>query len=760
MPEAPAGFPDSLGRRRAALAVGAAAFLAHAWVLFLPFELDDFTQIPSVGPRLGFGERYDPDPLAAYAAAGDEPPPPAEYLHRPALWLLWAGVKEISPRPLAPWVFHAVSLGLQVLAAVVLHGLLSRLVSGGAALIGGLFFAVHPAGSEAVSWVSAGGDLLVTLFGLLAARALFLPGSSAVRAPLLAGGALALAMLSKESASALVALALVAVVLRRGSWRRRLASASALLAPVAMAVGLRWQATGTFPVHYAGGLEVDLASLPRMASRIPDHLRFLAAPWLADDGGVAGPALRVILESPEHPAAWGAAASVFLFLPAAALAVGGVRALRKLAAPVLVTGALLVPALFAAPGTPGAVFSRSLHAATAALAAVVATCAAVAAAGGRRARPLLLAAVCLQAAVSVDAAVHTARVRLAAGSALRDRLAATEDALRRSGAGAGAVVIDPLPVRGGDARLGSLTPRAFLRPFREPPAEVFWFPARDEFLRHPLAAEREAPFCVLESTGAGLSETVPAGLPARRGPIALVASPVAGPDRAAWRPETPVPPRSVRTVRFELPPEVEGRVAMRFTAGSAVLERVTVREPGSVTEVWPVVLDGGFEWVTAATLDGVAVEARGAGRMPPPRLVRDLPRLEITSPTSGDVIRLGEAPVVRVAGLEGGNRVHIRAEFDLDVGGSWQPAMAYDVPPGRLRPDGPDLVWLPAPGDEARSALHESLRWENVPMLRDRFLAGSGVRFLRWRVRVERRSPDRVLILGRSAWVTFVQRLD
>ena len=109
--------------------------------------------------------------------------------------------------------FHLVSLLLHVLVVCLVFVLADRLTGDRfAAFVAGALFALHPIHAESVDWIAAVTDLEVTLFYLLAFW-LFLaakPGGRRSLAPLAAmGGAFVLALLSKEQAMTLPALATV-----------------------------------------------------------------------------------------------------------------------------------------------------------------------------------------------------------------------------------------------------------------------------------------------------------------------------------------------------------------------------------------------------------------------------------------------------------------------------------------------------------------------------------------------------------------------
>ncbi|MFQ5536161.1 MAG: tetratricopeptide repeat protein [Gemmatimonadota bacterium] len=173
----------------------------------------------------------------------------------------------------SPLAFHLVDLLLHgaVTALVVL--LLACLAPVGVALLGGLFFAVHPVHVEAVANVVGTAEPLSALFALAAAL-LFLRGSEHIAPARAVGIALlfALAVLSKEGAVVLPGLLFVLDAARReldfsraGAWFRARGWVLGLLAVVlAGLLYARWSVMGAVasPVHAPGA--AALAEMPRI----------------------------------------------------------------------------------------------------------------------------------------------------------------------------------------------------------------------------------------------------------------------------------------------------------------------------------------------------------------------------------------------------------------------------------------------------------------------------------------------------------------
>lgn len=112
---------------------------------------------------------------------------------------------------LIAWPFHAISLLVHVLNALLVFGLLRRLVRNDlAAFAGAALFALHPVQVEAVAWVSGLTDLMGAFFSLLALGAFLRYRETGHRAQFgLATLWFVLALLSKPSAVILPLLALI-----------------------------------------------------------------------------------------------------------------------------------------------------------------------------------------------------------------------------------------------------------------------------------------------------------------------------------------------------------------------------------------------------------------------------------------------------------------------------------------------------------------------------------------------------------------------
>jgi tetratricopeptide (TPR) repeat protein len=210
-------------------------------------------------------------------------------------WATWVGIGYAGYRPvttlsfalnhavhgLAPAGYHAVNVALHAAVSALLVVLLVRLgIALAVAGLAGALFATHPVHTEAVASVVGRADLLATLLALFSWWLLLRGGprgASPLRA-LAAAACLALAVLAKESAVAIVAVIVLADVIGRddpGSSSKSSWWVWALL--VAAAAGaLAWRSA---VLHGSGGgitrFDSALAGVP-YADRVPTILAVAA----------------------------------------------------------------------------------------------------------------------------------------------------------------------------------------------------------------------------------------------------------------------------------------------------------------------------------------------------------------------------------------------------------------------------------------------------------------------------------------------------
>lgn len=280
-PDAPGAGAPAPARASAALVAGA-ALLAHLTALAADFQFDDWNVVVN-------------DPRVASLDAWWRSLPAI----RPLLKLVWAAGHASG---LGPAGFHAVNVAVHVASALLVLALLRLLearapggeaAAGRAATVGALLFALHPAQTEAVAYVSGGATALAAALALASAVA-WLDGREAGRRSathVLSPALLALSLGVKELGVVLpVALVLLeaADARRPFRWRAALAAtwvhglvAAAALAAFAAAPAYRAM------IRHALGLRPPLENL-----RV--HLDGLA--WLA------GQALRPDLLVADPPA--------------------------------------------------------------------------------------------------------------------------------------------------------------------------------------------------------------------------------------------------------------------------------------------------------------------------------------------------------------------------------------------------------------------------------------------------------------------------
>jgi hypothetical protein len=174
------------------------------------------------------------------------------YLSHQAFFDLMRSLAGLDATP-----YHAVSLAVHAACAALLGVFLGRVVSRPAALIGAVFFAVHPSLFGAVYWISAVGDGLA-LLGALGALLIALRGDRLRWASLPLFG---LSLLAKESTLLLPAVVALAAPAVRSAARATRGvvfglAAIALLHLVAFAAGDAFGVRGGLPgeAPYAVGI--------------------------------------------------------------------------------------------------------------------------------------------------------------------------------------------------------------------------------------------------------------------------------------------------------------------------------------------------------------------------------------------------------------------------------------------------------------------------------------------------------------------------
>ncbi|MEW6750771.1 MAG: tetratricopeptide repeat protein [Candidatus Latescibacterota bacterium] len=200
---APAARPPDAGLPAAArlagawrLGVLAAALLAYGSSVSNPFHYDDFHSIVN-NPylrSLGNLPRFFVDPTLFSRD-------PAHAMYRPLLLASYAVSHALGGYQV--WSWHAVSLLLHAGCSLLVAELGLVLLGQPAAILAGLLFAVHPANSEAVNYLSSRSEILAALFVLLGLWVQLRPGRDGPGRAAGVAAALGAGLLCKSTAIAL-----------------------------------------------------------------------------------------------------------------------------------------------------------------------------------------------------------------------------------------------------------------------------------------------------------------------------------------------------------------------------------------------------------------------------------------------------------------------------------------------------------------------------------------------------------------------------
>lgn len=565
--------------RGAALLILATSLLATAWVWTLEFQLDDFMEIAKVPVTFGFEDRrvefsgeYGPplgEGVQHHDYAREQP------LWRPVVWLALLIPERWQDAPLAPLWFRILPVLAHAAAALLLWRLALRWLLPAGALTAALLMALMPAGMQAVSWISACGDVFMTVALLLAAHAMCRATEARSWLRLLAWSAAALlAMLCKEAAlpglGVLAALHL-ALPAPRARWMRG-ADAILVHVPIVLLLWLRATLTGSIGLTYQGMVGAHasdmLASLPRCG----EMLMRLLVPWNRD-ALYAGLGPFPNASTPFLALA----AVVLLALPAFRAHAGA--ALRWTVACASALIVLAVPVLVLLTTHEENSLSRAFHVLTvpcALLLGALVHCAS--------ARMGSVIAVVLFALIEVSLLVHVARTELCASDERVAFLAAVRGAASAS-AEATVVVLDTPLKRGGIPFFTHLLPLACQPPFVAKPLSVLHVKNHEDLRLSELHHGTRGPFVVMEG-GSGKAELLEAHDPL---PQALpLLRPEGAPQgtRRSFIPDAPASLRAVRGLRCRIPPGKDRWLSVTLTsAGSERVRRLPVPESGSERSV-------------------------------------------------------------------------------------------------------------------------------------------------------------------------------
>jgi hypothetical protein len=481
------------------LLIFVAAALAQAWILELPFQLDDYLMLA--------------DPIGLFDQTGlfENQGVPAFMLRWP-LWLLWAVIEAVTGEPYSPFAFHLVALALHGLAAVLLARVTAAFAGPRAGVLAGLAFGVAAGAIQAASWVSAWSDLLLTVFALAALDAFQVAAErEGPRAwsRIVQGGTWTLfALLTKASAVLVPVLLLVVLFAPDRTWmprpvRKRLrASGVVIVLATLVALSIRWVMLGAFLPRYGTVASPGLAELPALVPVAAEAVGQALYPWNRSpmfDGDEP-----LLARAFAMPLSVGRLFVVVLFvLPWPILAT---LARRRIGGGMVLAGALALlaalPTAVIYDGQQTNVVARTLYLSLAPVFAALGTALAVLLAT-RRLRPVGVLGVVGLAFFLADGRQHVRATELWQADEQRALRAEVEVAtleLERTRPGQPLVVCLLLPEAGFAMLpdLGMHAPRAFMPPFTHPPGtRVVVGQSGDELARAIAAADLGASALVL-----------------------------------------------------------------------------------------------------------------------------------------------------------------------------------------------------------------------------------------------------------------------
>jgi hypothetical protein len=243
--------------------------LSQAWTLTLSFQLDDYALL------------WRPVELFRLAAEHETEEVP-RFALRWTSWSVWALLHAVLPKPLDPWPYHVVGLGLHLLCTGLVFAIARRIAPDASSsvrdrigLIAALWFGIQAGGAQAHSWISAWGGLTATVCSLFALRA-FLTArdrdeSDRLASRLALGFWILLALLSKTPALAVpplviwLAVCLPSPLEAPGLGRKRLVrEAGAALGALAIALSIRAVYLGNARPRYGDRRPLDPTDIPRV----------------------------------------------------------------------------------------------------------------------------------------------------------------------------------------------------------------------------------------------------------------------------------------------------------------------------------------------------------------------------------------------------------------------------------------------------------------------------------------------------------------
>ena len=543
--------------RTAVILVASAAVLSHLWVLTLPFKLDDVAQIPRAADKLQ-------DELSAIVPGISGPEEPVmehdRHRFRPLLWGLFMTESALDGQPVRSLLFHVVSLAIHAACSVLLVLVLRRHLPIGAAAGAGLFFAVNGAGSQAISWIAARPDLLVTLWGL-SALAVAQGGSGAVttRRALVVGAFLAAAVLSKVSGVVVVAAVLFIGFLGRD---RRLGPWLTALAAPALCWFWRGLYLGTWAPSYTSGRSALDADVTGNLLSMPAVFVDCLVPWWQPSNGN----VRELWAERALSFLDGAAAPVL----AAVILLGAVLGVLRLDTNgrrcVLISG--FVAVLLAAPLTflyaPASlpIISRSFYPLMAAVSPVLGVGLRAGVVAARRRRPWLLIPAVLALLIQVDSVFTISAAERAAGERINAQVHAITDHRRLN------ILIGRELYDHGAVMLGNMTHLRLRPPFHPVRVPLIALDSTAELMSSGLLSDRPGPVSVFALTeGPPHVRRIVDYPPNGRAPL-----PALRPDGGSWVPVRPVTTREVVAVRVSVKDQTPRKVVLQTSSSGIARE--------------------------------------------------------------------------------------------------------------------------------------------------------------------------------------------
>ncbi len=726
---------------RSMLIIAAAAILAHAWCLTLPFQADDYILLRGAPSALGLMAPPSPPPGVAPDLLDNT------YLFRPVTWILWSGLTWIGGGIAHPVLFHAVSVLLKAVSAVLLLRVLRRTgVSHAAAMVGVLLFATFPGSSQATTWISAQGDQLAVLFmswvtyRVVATRS---EGESWGHVGAVALGT-ALAVGSKDVALAtLPAVAIAWWVTpglpRRIPWKLLVAVAIGTLAVLsarAWCLGT-WSPRYLSPVTFAFG---DLVKLPRLFGHALAYWNSAAV--FSDVAPVLGQVLNAITGSLDAARIWLVYLAPFaLLLPACW---GSLVVRWRLHASIAAALAcVLIPPLLVYTDSGVQSISRVYEPAGAIMAVWLAVGLHLGGSGSKSG--LRLIRLLPLALLVVDFGVHVARTELRAGSHVSARLETLKRISTAAPAGTRIAVIDREAHVGGIPTLYFTIAFASRPPFMSPGIDTVWWPSRDTLSRLDAWFGHAGPVMVVEAASDGIGY-VPVGAPLPPRPLTPPGITSRG---SSWVFSAPASSREVDGVfamaSWPHREKVVIKAHWRGPEGVATTETAFLGGLGRVAVAIPAPHDWVTRWTevnidTQASLDGVSLG------LYPTMGIRDLKEGDVRPawPLAPITFRGGEKST--------GYRFLIEVILDDDL---MRPIMILRTTPERLLDAGEG--WLTFDPSKATDTAIEGIEGGAsalVPLLA-RKMAASGAGRVRAAMRVESIDWWTGMTLARSPWRSF-----